>query len=433
VKISVVIMAAGQGTRMKSSTPKVLHKICGKEMLYYSIQEAKKISNDISVVLYHQADKVETAMKTQFEGIEYSLQKYEEYPGTGGAIMSAPIRGELVVVLNGDMPLVQAYSIKRLTELDADVVMTAIKLEKPSGYGRVVTDGDSVVRIVEEKDASASEKSIKIVNAGVYAFRAEFLREFLPRLTNNNAQKEYYATDLIEMAVNSGKIVKWVEVGEDEFKGVNSKVDLADAEDIMSIRIRKKWMLAGVTMRNPTTIHIDSDVVFEGECEVESGCVIKGECLIKNSTVKANSVIENATVIDSDVGPMARIRPKSQLTDTHIGNFVEVKASTLTGVKAGHLSYLGDAVIDEGTNIGAGTITCNYDGVNKYKTKIGKNVFIGSDTQLVAPVTIADNAMIAAGTTVTRDVANGALAISRTPQKELAGFSEKFFKNKTKK
>jgi bifunctional UDP-N-acetylglucosamine pyrophosphorylase / glucosamine-1-phosphate N-acetyltransferase len=431
--ISVVIMAAGQGTRMKSSTPKVLHKICGKEMLHYSILEAKELSNDISIILYHQADRVEAAMQAQFEGIEYVLQKYESHPGTGGALMSAPINDGLVVVLNGDMPLVQARSVKRLMDLDADVVMTAIKLENPSGYGRVVTDGDSVVRIVEEKDASASEKSIKLVNAGVYTFRADFLKEFLPQLTNDNAQKEYYATDLIEMATLNGKVVKWVEVDEKEFKGVNSKVDLADAEDIMCERIRKKWMLAGVTMRNPKSIHIDSDAVFEGECEVESGCVIKGKSFIKNSVIKANSVIEDASLIDSDVGPMARIRPKSELTSTHIGNFVEVKASSLTGVKAGHLSYLGDAQIDEGTNIGAGTITCNYDGVNKYKTKIGKNVFIGSDTQLVAPITIGDGAMIAAGTTVTKDVASGSLAISRTAQKEIAGFSEKFFKEKTKK
>jgi bifunctional UDP-N-acetylglucosamine pyrophosphorylase / glucosamine-1-phosphate N-acetyltransferase len=431
--ISVVIMAAGQGTRMKSSTPKVLHKICGKEMLHYSILEAKELSNDISIVLYHQADRVKTTMQAQFEGIEYVLQKYESHPGTGGALMSAPINDGLVVVLNGDMPLVQARSVKRLMGLDADVVMTAIKLENPSGYGRVVTDGDSVVRIVEEKDASASEKSIKLVNAGVYAFRADFLKEFLPQLTNDNAQKEYYATDLIEMATLNGKVVKWVEVDEKEFKGVNSKVDLAGAEDIMCERIRKKWMLAGVTMRNPKSIHIDSDAVFEGECEVESGCVIKGKSFIKNSVIKANSVIEDASLIDSDVGPMARIRPKSELTSTHIGNFVEVKASVLTGVKAGHLSYLGDAQIDEGTNIGAGTITCNYDGVNKYKTKIGKNVFIGSDTQLVAPITIADGAMIAAGTTVTKDVASGALAISRTAQKEIAGFGEKFFQKKAKK
>lgn len=430
MSLSIVVMAAGQGTRMKSETPKVLHKICGKEMLFHSITEAKKLSNDISVVLFHQSDKVKNTMSAYFNDIEYCLQDHMNRPGTGGAVMAVKPKSSRVLVLNGDMPLVTAESMSKIAEIDADVVMTAIRLSNPSGYGRVVTDGESVVKIVEEKDASVSEKDIKLVNAGVYAFDGTFLEEFLPKLSNNNAQNEYYLTDLIEIAVNSGKSVKWVEVSESEFKGVNSKVDLADAEELMLDRIRRKWMNSGVLMRIPSSIYIDYSVKFSGECELESGCVIKGDTYIQNSIIKANSVIEDAKIIDSDIGPMARIRPKSEINSTHIGNFVEVKAGRLTGVKAGHLSYLGDCDIDEGSNIGAGTITCNYDGIKKYKTVIGKNVFVGSDSQLVAPVTIADNVMIAAGTTVTKDVSSGALAISRTPQKEITGFSEKFIKSK---
>lgn len=423
-------MAAGQGTRMKSSSPKVLHKICGKEMLFHSINEAKKLSSDINVVLFHQADKVQKTMESYFEDVKYSLQDHINYPGTGGAVMAVREINERVLVLNGDMPLVQAQSMARLTEIPADVVMTAIRLNDPSGYGRVVTDGESVVKIVEEKDASPNEKEIKTVNAGVYCFDGRFLAEFLPKLSNTNAQKEYYLTDLIELAVQNGKSVKWVEVTEEEFKGVNSKIDLADAEEIMCDRIRKKWMASGVTMRLPHTTYIDYDATFIGECEVESHCVIKGKSIIENSAVKAGSILEDAVMINSDCGPMARLRPKTKLTNTHIGNFVECKNARLDGVKAGHLSYLGDCTAEEGTNIGAGTITCNYDGVKKYETTIGKNVFIGSDTQLVAPVTLEDNTMIAAGTTVTKDVTSGALAISRTAQKEIAGFFDRFFGKK---
>ena len=220
-------------------------------------------------------------------------------------------------------------------------------------------------------------------------------------------------------------------VDEEHFKGVNSKYDLACAEEIMQERIKKTWMEAGVVMQLPQTIYIEQGVSFEGECVVENNCRITGESRIKNSFIKASSVIEDSTVIDSDVGPLAHLRPASHIENTHIGNFVEVKKSTLKGVKAGHLSYLGDAVIDEGTNIGAGTITCNYDGVKKYQTIIGKNVFVGSDTQLVAPVTVEDDVMIAAGTTVTSGtLSKGSLAISRTKMREIKDFYYKFFGKK---
>jgi bifunctional UDP-N-acetylglucosamine pyrophosphorylase/glucosamine-1-phosphate N-acetyltransferase len=229
------------------------------------------------------------------------------------------------------------------------------------------------------------------------------------------------------MAVDENRHIRPVYVEEDEFKGVNSRADLASAEEIMQRRIRRYWMMEGVTMHLPETIYIDSRAEFSGECEIESGVQIHGTSRLENAHLKAHSVIEDALIRDCSVGPMARIRPGSNLSHSHIGNFVEVKKSLLRGVKAGHLSYLGDSDIDEGTNIGAGTITCNYDGINKYKTVIGRNVFIGSDTQLIAPVKIEDNVMIAAGSTVTKDIPSGSMAISRNPMKLIAGFYYRFF------
>jgi len=430
MSVSIIVMAAGQGTRMKSSMPKVLHKICGKPMIYYVIREAKKLSDDVQLVLYHEAELIKREIEKEFDGISFCMQDHQNFPGTAGAVMAAKPKCDRVIVLNGDMPLVSADSIRGLLDYEADAVMCAFSLQNPSGYGRVVTDGDEVVRIVEEKDASAVEKKITLVNAGVYAFKGSFLKDALSVLDADNAQKEYYLTDTIEHGVRKNKSVKWISVDESEFKGVNSKADLAHAEEIMLERIRLRWMREGVTMRLPETIYIDDAVEFVGECEVESHCVIKGNSRIERSVVKAGSVIEDAVMTDSDCGPMARLRPKTHLVGTHIGNFVECKNARLDGVKAGHLSYLGDCTAGSGTNIGAGTITCNYDGVKKYETVIGKNVFIGSDTQLVAPVTLEDNTMIAAGTTVTKSVESGSLALSRTPQKNIAGFFDRFFGKK---
>lgn len=427
MSVSVVILAAGQGTRMKSNTPKVLHKICGESMLYYSIRTALEISDDVQVVIYHEAEKVKNTMSAIFgDKCKFVMQDHINYPGTGGAVMAAKPLNDRVIVTNGDMPLITKESLEKFLINRSSVVMSAIKLDNPSGYGRVVTNSESVVKIVEEKDASSEQKAIKLVNAGVYAFEKIFLEQNLKNLNNNNAQKEYYLTDLVEMAVAQNS-ASWIEVDEAEFKGVNSKLDLAGAEEIMLERIRNRWMVAGVIMHLPKTIYIEDSAIFEGECEIEPHCVIKGKSKIAQSIIKAGSVIEDAVVSSSDCGPMARLRPKTVLNGTHVGNFVECKNARLDGVKAGHLSYLGDCEAGDGTNIGAGTITCNYDGVKKYETKIGKNVFIGSDTQLVAPVTLEDNTMVAAGTTVTKDVKSGDLAISRSPQKSISGFFQKFF------
>jgi len=429
MSLSIIILAAGAGTRMKSATPKVLHKISGKEMLYFSIKEASKLSDDIHIVLYHQADLVKSSMEKYFDNLKFHTQDYVNFPGTGGAIMGIVPKYEKVMVLNGDMPLVSSAELQKL-DIASDklpVIMTVLELADASGYGRVIIQNDLVTKIVEQKYCLPDELQTKTANAGVYCFDTRFLLSNLPKLDNNNAQKEYYLTDIVEMAVEQKKQVKPVVVNEANFKGVNSKFDLANAEVIHQDRIKNTFMNDGVIMRLPHTIYIEDGVQIEGETIIENNVTILGNTKILNSHIKSSSIIENSTIIDSDIGPMARIRPYSMITKTHIGNFVEVKKSTLFEVKAGHLSYLGDSEIDSGTNIGAGTITCNYDGKNKYKTKIGKNVFVGSDTQLVAPLNIPDDVMIAAGTTVTKDPQSGDLVLSRTPQKSIAKFFYKFF------
>ncbi|MDN5103245.1 bifunctional UDP-N-acetylglucosamine diphosphorylase/glucosamine-1-phosphate N-acetyltransferase GlmU [Aliarcobacter butzleri] len=430
-KKSIIILAAGAGTRMKSDTPKVLHKISGKPMLYYSIKEALKLSDDITVVLYHQFEKVKAEIEKYFSNINFVIQDHKNYPGTGGAVMGITPKYEKVLVLNGDMPLIQASELEKF-DIDATIVMSVLELESADGYGRVIIENGNVKKIVEQKDASEDELKITTANAGIYQFETKFLLENLPKLDNNNAQKEYYITDLVEMAISGGKILKPLVVNEENFKGVNSKVELADAEVIHQNRIKKEFMKAGVIMRLPDTIYIEEGVEIEGESIIENGVSLLGNSKIINSHIKTNSVVEDSIVKDSDVGPMGRVRPESELTNTHIGNFVEIKKAKLTGVKAGHLSYLGDCSIDEGTNIGCGTITCNYDGVNKHQTIIGKNVFVGSDTQFVAPVNIEDDVLIGAGSTVTGNVKKGELYLTRAKAKTIDGFFYKHFSSKKK-
>jgi len=424
----IIILAAGKGTRMKSNTPKVLHKICNKPMIGYIIEEALKVTDKIDVILGHKFEEVKKEIEKY--NIKIHRQDLENFPGTGGALKEIEFIEDKILVLNGDMPLITSKEIEKFFEVDADIVMSIMKLDNPDGYGRVVIKNGNVKKIVEQKDASSEELKIPYVNAGVYAFKKEVLEKYIPLLSNENKQKEYYLTDVIEMAVRDGLKVKAIEVNEEDFKGINSKKDLAAAEEIMCRRIKDKWMQKGIIMHLPDTIFIDAYTEFEGECEIESGSVIKKSKIIE-SKIKANSVIEEAIIKTSEIGPMARIRPKSEIIDSKIGNFVEVKASKLNDVKAGHLTYLGDSEIESGTNIGAGTITCNYDGKAKYKTKIGKNVFVGSDTKLIAPVTIEDDVIIAAGSTVNKDIPKGSLAISRAPLKIVKNFYYKFFGRKS--
>jgi bifunctional UDP-N-acetylglucosamine pyrophosphorylase / glucosamine-1-phosphate N-acetyltransferase len=428
---SIIILAAGAGTRMKSDTPKVLHKISGKAMLYYSIKEALKLSDDITVVLFHQAARVQAEMEKYFTNINFVIQDHANYPGTGGAVMNITPKYEKVLVLNGDMPLIQSSELEKF-DIDATIVMSVLELDSADGYGRVIIENGNVKKIVEQKDANKEELKVTTANAGIYQFETKFLLENLAKLNNNNAQKEYYITDLIEMAIEQGKVLKPLAVNEENFKGVNSKVELADAEVIHQNRIKKEFLKAGVIMRLPDTIYIEEGVEIEGESIIENGVSLLGNSKIINSHIKTNSVVEDSIVRDSDVGPMARIRPGSDLNKTHIGNFVETKKAILNGVKAGHLSYLGDCTIDEGTNIGCGTITCNYDGVNKHQTIIGKNVFVGSDTQFVAPVNIEDDVLIGAGSTVTGNVKKGELYLTRAKAKTIDGYFYKHFSSKKK-
>ena len=376
---SIIILAAGLGTRMKSKRPKVLFELCGEPMIIHILKQAYAITNDVSVVLHYEKELISKKIKEIFPQTKIFEQDLANFPGTAGAIKGVSL------------------------------------------------SGGKVEAIVEQKDASEAQLAIKSVNAGCYCFKREALEQILPLISNQNAQKEYYLTDAIKIANEKGLKCVAVNVNEQNFMGINDKFQLSIAEKIMQDEIKQNLMKAGVLMRMPESIFIDSRAKFEGECVLEENVSILGECVITESIIKSSSVIESSIIKNSDIGPLAHIRPNSEISDTHIGNFVEVKKGVLNGVKAGHLSYLGDCEIESGTNIGCGTITCNYDGKAKYKTKIGKNVFVGSDTQLVAPVNIADNVIIAAGSTITKDVESGALAISRGRQENKSGFFEKFF------
>lgn len=430
-QLSIVILAAGKGTRMKSPTPKVLHKICGKEMLYYSIKESLKLSDDVSVVLGYEAQKIQESIEKYFPNkVRFVLQDTENYPGTGGALKNYQAKHSKILVLNGDMPLIQASELQQFLSAKGDIIMSVLDLPNTSGYGRVRIQNNEVLEIIEEKDASPEILALSTLNAGIYCFQKEILQTYLPKLQNNNAQKEYYLTDIIALARQDSKSIAPLFVELENFKGVNDKVDLANAEVILGNRIKESLMKQGVIMRLPHTIYIEEGVKFSGECIIENGVSICGDSEIIDSHIKAHSVIESSYVEKSDVGPMAHLRPQSVLKNTHIGNFVEVKKSTLTGIKAGHLSYLGDCEASEGTNIGAGFITCNYNGKAKFQTKIGKNVFIGSDSQAIAPVTIEDDCIIGAGSTIRENIKKGELFLTQGKAIKKEGFFYNFFNKK---
>lgn len=431
-QLSIVILAAGKGTRMKSQTPKVLHQICGKEMLYYTIRESLKLSNDVSVVLGYEADKIKKSIEKYFlDKINFIFQDTDNYPGTGGALKNYYPKHQKILVLNGDMPLIQSSELQQFLIAKGDIIMSVIDLPNTNGYGRVVIQDNQVQAIIEEKDANPEVLALSTLNAGVYCFQNEILQTYLPKLQNNNAQKEYYLTDIITLAKQDSKNITPLFVELENFKGVNDKADLADAEVILGNRIKKTLMKQGVIMKLPHTIYIEEGVKFKGECIIENGVSLYGDTEIINSHIRSHSVIESSYIENSDVGPMAHLRPQSILKNTHIGNFVEVKKSTLNGIKAGHLSYLGDCKIDEGTNIGAGFITCNYNGKAKFQTKIGKNVFIGSDSQAIAPITIEDNCIIGAGSTIRENVKQGELFLTQGKKIRKEGFFYKFFSKKT--
>lgn len=427
--VSVIVLAAGLGTRMKSQKAKVLFELCGEPMIIHILKKAYEISNDVSVILHYQFDEVKSAVLAHFPNAKIYKQDHEHFPGTAGGLKEVEIRGAKTLIICGDMPLVKSAELHKLCEADAEVNLSVFSARDPFGYGRVITRGGEILKIVEQKDASEEEKAIKDANAGCYCFKSEALKEILPQIKPDNAQKEYYLTDAIKIAKDMGLKCAAVWVDEQSFMGINDKFALSIAENLMQNEIKENLMKQGVLMRLPQSIYIDGRAKFIGECELQENVSIIGPCVIESSLIKSGCVIEDSVVKNSDIGPMAHLRPKCEVTGTHIGNFVELKNAKVNKIKAGHLSYLGDCEIDEGSNIGCGTITCNYDGKKKYKTIIGKNVFIGSDTQLVAPVRIADDVIIAAGTTVTSDVPSGALAISRSKQINKDGFFHKFFRS----
>jgi bifunctional UDP-N-acetylglucosamine pyrophosphorylase/glucosamine-1-phosphate N-acetyltransferase len=453
-KLAVVIMAAGKGTRLKSRKPKVLHEVGGTTLLSHVIVAASEVveAKDIFTVVGHEAERVRKAVAesgTQF--VEQTEQR-----GTGHAVKAAlgsVAHYENVLVLSGDVPLIRAETIERLwrfhqRENAAMTILTAAP-ENPAGYGRVVrraSDSAEVENIVEDEALAPQQRSIQEINTGIYAFTTSALEAHLGDLKANNARGELYLTDMAGALRAAGKRVVGVQAEEAaEVLGANTIAELAELDARMRATTANRLMAAGVTIYRPDTCVIDAGVEVEADAIIEPFVQLLGRTRIGAETrVRSYSVIENCTVGDrvmirqscvladssvgdgADIGPFARIRPGCEIgKDVHIGNFVEVKKSKLhAGVKAGHLAYLGDAEIGEETNIGAGVITCNYDGVRKHATRIGKNVFVGSDSTLVAPIAVADGAYIGAGSCITKDVPAGALAVARGRQVTKEGWAE---------
>ena len=447
--LQVVILAAGQGTRMRSGLPKVLHPIAGQAMVSHVIAAAAALNSQKTVVVVgHGAPVVESALADA--GVQFALQSPQL--GTGHAVQMAlpalqplPADGQ-VLILYGDVPLIQPATLKALLQAAGDGVgLVTQHLDNPSGYGRIVRDDvGNVVCNVEEKDATDAQRKITEVNTGILCLPACYLTEWLGALSNNNAQGEYYLTDLLGMAVKAGVPVHTVSPQHGwEVAGVNSKVQLATLERIWQQHKAEQLMVDGVRLADPARIDvrgslscgrdvsIDVGCIFEGCVILEEGVQIGPYCVLRNVAVKAGARIEAFSHLnqaevgpDAVVGPYARLRPGSTLgAGAHVGNFVELKNTQLgNGSKANHLAYVGDATVGARVNIGAGTITCNYDGANKHRTIIEDDAFIGSDTQLVAPVTVGRGATLGAGTTLTKDAPSGALTVSRAKQLSLTAW-----------
>ena len=454
----VVILAAGKGTRFKSELPKVLHKILGKPMLWFVIKAALRSgAEEIVTVVGHKKELVEEFLKENFPEVKTVYQK--EQLGTGHAVMCAKellknYNGK-VVVINGDTPLINAEDIKALAETEGDMAVLTSRTENPTGYGRVIRDGGEILKIVEEKDATPEEKEIKEINTGIYAFDAQKLFSALKEIDNNNAQKEYYLPDVLKVFKKKGYTV--IPVFTEDFEsvmGVNNRHELSKAEEIMKERIVKDLQLKGVTIHNPYSAYIEPEVEIGKDTEIFAPVYIKGKtkigenCRIGAFTEIEDSVLENNVEVESHcwikgsilkegscAGPFAKLRPRTVLEEgAKVGTFVETKNAHLEkGVKANHLSYLGDCRVGENTNVGAGTITCNYDGFNKWRTEIGRNVFVGSNTLFVAPVKVGDNSITAAGSVITKDIPENTLAIARAKQLNLEGKAEQIRNKKRKK
>jgi len=446
MSLDIVILAAGQGTRMRSALPKVLHPVAGKSMLGHVIDTARQLQpHSIQVVIGHGAEVVRERLAAT--DLNFVLQA--EQLGTGHAVAQAlpALSAERVLILYGDVPLIAAETLQRLLALvsDQQLGLLTVQLADPTGYGRIVRGADGQVEaIVEHKDANAAQRAISEGNTGILAVPGKRLADWLGRLSNSNAQGEYYLTDVIAMAVADGLVVATEQASDEmEVLGANDRIQLSQLERHYQYRAGRRLMAQGVTLIDPARfdlrgevtvgrdVLIDINVILEGQVVIEDGvhigpnCVIKDSVLRQGAIVKANSHLDGADVGEgADCGPFARLRPGSVLgAKAHVGNFVELKNAKLgAGAKAGHLSYLGDAEIGARTNIGAGTITCNYDGANKFKTVLGEDVFIGSNSSLVAPVNLGDGATTGAGSTVTADVPANTLAVGRAKQRNIDGW-----------
>jgi bifunctional UDP-N-acetylglucosamine pyrophosphorylase/glucosamine-1-phosphate N-acetyltransferase len=450
--LEVIVLAAGLGTRMKSQTIKILHRAAGRPLIDYVLDLASQISERPPVmVVGHQRQAVQEHVGNR---ARYAVQ--EQQLGTGHAVLQAvdllgrDIRGRKILVLSGDVPLTRPETLKRLIEEHQRsgnaLTLLTMKLDDPALYGRIVRDNNgAVTRIVEAKDANEQQRQVREVNAGIYLFDGDSLSDNLRRLSTNNVQGEYYLTDLIGMLRENGKRVGAMVIDEPvEALGVNSRAELATVESEIQRRVIERLMREGVTFRNPSTVVIDSTVAIgpdsvvypfvtlEGTTRIGTGCVVEPGVHLHNVTVgnevhlKTGTVAEDAVIEDeATVGPYAHLRPGTQLgKHVKVGNFVETKKAVFgEGAKASHLSYIGDAEVGADVNIGAGTITCYYDGVNKHKTVLEDGVFIGSDTQLVAPVRVGRGAYVGAGSTITKDVPPDSLALSRVPQKVIEGWA----------
>jgi bifunctional UDP-N-acetylglucosamine pyrophosphorylase/glucosamine-1-phosphate N-acetyltransferase len=446
MKLSVIILAAGQGTRMNSAVPKVMHELAGKPLLEHVYLRSLELgATDIHIVYGHGGEHLHEYC-SQFD-VEWVLQ--DQQLGTAHAVQQASPHipdDHVVLILYGDVPLIRSETLNQLiSSVTADTIaLLTVHLEDPTGYGRILRAGGEVVAIVEQKDANEQQRAITEVNTGVLALQAGYLNNCLRKIDNNNAQGEYYLTDVIELAVQDGKrVITSQPEDTSEVEGVNDRIQLAKLERIKQQQLAEAIMLKGVSIADPARIDIrgeldvgvdsfiDVNCVFQGKVSIGKNVSIGAGCIIIDSTIADGAVIRPYTIMEQtriqhkvEVGPFARLRPGTSLEDnSKVGNFVEVKNTRLgAGSKANHLTYLGDAEIGEKVNIGAGTITCNYDGAYKHKTIIKDGAFIGSDTQLIAPVTVGENSTIGAGSTITRDAEDHELTLSRTEQKTIKGW-----------
>ncbi len=456
---TVVVMAAGQGTRMKSDVPKVLHEVAGKPMLLWVLDAAQQLNPDrITVVVGYGAEQVRSILP---DGVDHCVQ--EQQLGTGHAVQTAvdhigDVSANTVVVLSGDTPALTGEALIELVsgkeKIGAAASLLTAELPDARGYGRILRDGwDRVVGIVEHKDANAKQREIREINAGMYAFDGAKLLEGLSQLSNVNSQGEYYLTDVITHFSEREFPLVGIPTDEAVIAGVNSQWQLAEANRLMRHRIATDLMQKGVWIQDPFNVYLTADVVvepgaflytgvhLEGACRVEEGASVGPDTFARDSSIGAGARVWYSVLREAEIGPEAEVGPYVSLRPGTVlgrgakaGTFVEMKNTTLgDGAKVPHLSYMGDAEIGDRANIGAGSITCNYDGVDKHRTEVGEGAFVGSDTMLVAPVRIGKDAVTGAGSTITKDVADGALAVERADQREIPGYAARLAARKRKR